>query len=59
MMTDPTSATEQTETSAEQKWVTYNAKMADLFAERDKHPMESPERETTVEAILSLWVAEG
>jgi hypothetical protein len=45
--------------AAEQKWAAYNLKMADLFAERDKYPMDSAEREAAAKAILALWVAEG
>ena len=36
----------QIKLTAEQKWAAYNMKMADLFAERDKYPVDSPERET-------------
>ena len=45
--------------AAEQKWAAYNRKMADLFAERDKYPVDSPEREGAAKAILALWGAEG
>ena len=45
--------------AAEQKWVAYNSKMAALFAERDRHLVDSPERETAAKKILDLWVAEG
>jgi hypothetical protein len=37
-------------------WTTYNAKMADLFVERDKYPVDSPERAAVAERILGLWV---
>ena len=50
---------DQIKLTAEQKWAAYNRKMADLFAERDKYPMDSPEREAAAKAILVLWVAEG
>ncbi len=45
--------------TAEQEWPAYNGKMIDLFAERDKYPMDSAEREAAAKAILALWVAEG
>ena len=45
--------------AAEQKWAAYNSKMATLFADRDKYPVDSPEREAAAKAILALWVAEG
>jgi hypothetical protein len=41
------------------KWATYNAKMAELFSERDKYPVDSPEREAAAQKILDLWVAQG
>ena len=50
---------DQIKLAAEQKWAAYNRKMADLFAERDKYPVDSPEREGAAKAILALWVAEG
>ena len=50
---------DQIKPTAEQKWVAYNRKMADLFAERDKYPLDSPEREAAAKTILALWVAEG
>ena len=43
----------------EQKWTAYNRKMAGLFTERNKYPVDSPEREVAARAILALWVAEG
>ena len=43
----------------EQKWTAYNRKMAELFTERNKYPVDSPEREAAAKAILALWVAEG
>jgi len=45
--------------SAALKWAAYNAKMGDLFMERDKYPVDSTEREAAAQAILALWVAEG
>src|ERR1035441_6401918 len=45
--------------AAEQKWAAYNRKMAELSAERDKYPVDSPEREAAAKAILALWIAEG
>lgn len=50
---------EQVKTAAEQKWASYNQKMAALFVERDRHPVDSPERTAAAEEILALWVAEG
>ena len=52
-------AAELAQTAAEQKTATYNLKMAALFTERNKHPMDSPEREAAAQAILALWVAQG
>jgi hypothetical protein len=46
-------------TAAEHNWASYNQKMAALFVERDRHPVDSPERTTAAEEILALWVAEG
>ena len=46
-------------TAAERKWAAYNLKMTALFSQRDKYPVDSPEREAAAEAILALWVAEG
>ena len=43
----------------EEVWAAYNLKMAALFTERNKHPMDSPEREAAAQAILALWVAQG
>jgi hypothetical protein len=48
-----------TMTAAEQRMATYNRKMAGLFTERNKYPVDSPEREVAARAILALWVAEG
>jgi hypothetical protein len=50
---------DQIKLTAEQKWAAYNRKMAELFAERDKYPVDSPEREAAAKAILALWIAEG
>jgi hypothetical protein len=51
--------TQHIEQAAAQKWAVYNAKMAELFADRNMYPMDSPEREAAAQAILALWVAEG
>lgn len=56
-MPEPTEA-DQIKTAA-LKSAAYNAKMADLFAERNKYPIDSLERETAAQAILDLWVQEG
>ena len=53
------SATELANTAAEQMIASYNARMAALFTERNKHAVDSPEREAAAEAILALWAAEG
>ena len=50
---------DQIELTPEQKWAAYNSKMTALFAERDKYPVDSPEREAAAKAILALWVADG
>ena len=50
---------EQIKIATEAKWAAYNEKMVVLFAERDEHPMDSPERDAAVERIMALWVAEG
>ena len=44
---------------AERKWADYNQRMVALFAERNLHPVDSPERTAVAERILALWVAEG
>lgn len=54
-----TEGAQQVKLTAEDKWAVYNAKMAALFAERDKYPLESPERDAAVERVMALWVAEG
>ena len=56
-MPEPTEA-DQIQTDA-LKSAAYNAKMADLFEERNKYPVDSAEREVAAQAILNLWVAEG
>lgn len=43
----------------EERWVTYNAKMAELFIERDKYSVGSAERDAAAQKILELCVAEG
>lgn len=43
----------------EERWVTYNAKMAELFIERDKYSVGSAERDGAAQKILELCVAEG
>jgi hypothetical protein len=50
---------EHVKVATEDKWAAYNEKMEILFAERDLHPLESPERDAVVEKIMALWVAEG
>ena len=50
---------EQITTTAEEKWAAYNTSMRSLFAERDRFPLESPERTAAAEKILALWDAEG
>lgn len=47
------------ETAGDEKWTAYNGKMAVLFADRDTHPVNSPERHVAAERILALWVTEG
>jgi hypothetical protein len=44
---------DQIELTPEQKWAAYNSKMTALFAERDKYPVDSPERGAAAEAILA------
>ena len=51
--------TDQIITATERRWAAYNAKMAGLFVERDKYPVDSRERELAAQAILNLWVTEG
>ena len=50
---------EQSKTAPERKCAFYNEKMVELFRERDRHPLDSPEREAAAQAILALWVSEG
>jgi hypothetical protein len=49
----------QIEIASEEVWAAYNAKMTDLFAERDRWPVSSPQREAAALAILALWVSQG
>lgn len=49
----------QIKAAGEQKWADYNTRMAELFVDRDKYPVDSPEREAAAQAILALWAAEG
>jgi hypothetical protein len=55
---EPTEA-ERIKSPDEKRWAEYNARMADLFAERNKHPVQSAERSAVAERILALWAAEG
>ena len=57
-MPEPNDA-EQTNTDMEPKWAAYNCNMVTLFVERDKHPVDSPERQIVAERILALWITEG
>ena len=57
-MPEPNHA-EETKAVTEQRWAVYNSKMAALFTERDKYPVDSPQREAVAKAILALYVAEG
>lgn len=57
-MPEPTEA-DQIMNASQTRWSAYNKKMADLFVQRDKYPLDSPEREIAAQAILNLWVAEG
>lgn len=50
---------EQSSNDTEQKWAGYNGAMRRLFAERDTHPIDSPERTAVAEKIRTLWVSEG
>lgn len=45
--------------AAKQRWETYDGKMAALFSERNKYPLDSPLREAVAIRILTLWIAEG
>ena len=47
---------EQTKTATEPNWAAYNYKMATLFVERNRHPVDSPERQVAAERILALWL---
>ena len=51
--------TAQSRTATEPKWAAYNYNMVTLFVERDKHPVDSPERQIVAERILALWITEG
>ena len=57
-MPEPTEA-DQIMNASQTRWSAYNKKMADLFVQRDKSPLDSPEREIAAQAILNLWVAEA
>ena len=57
-MPEPIEADQITK-DAESRWAVYNAKMAELFVERDKHPVDSAEREVAAQAILNLWADDG
>lgn len=57
-MAEPNEMDEES-VSADRKWTGYNQRMAALFAERNLHPLDSPERTAVAERILALWVAEG
>ena len=50
---------DQITTATDQRWLAYNRTMADLFKERDTHPLDSAERTTVAERILALWVKDG
>lgn len=55
----PNPGEEQFKTATTEQWADYNAAMAGLFAERDWHPVDSPERDAVVKMIMRLWEAEG
>jgi hypothetical protein len=57
-MPEPIEA-DQIMNASQTRWSAYNRKMADLFVQRDKCPLDSPEREIAVQDILNLWVAKG
>jgi hypothetical protein len=42
--------------TAAPEWAAYNAKMDAQFMERDKDPVDLPERTPVAERILALWV---
>jgi hypothetical protein len=50
---------EQIKKATEQKLAAYNGKMKDLFKERDKHPVDSAEREAAARRIFDLWMEDG
>lgn len=49
----------QVKIASEEIWAAYNARMVELFRERNQHTVDSPEREAVAQAILALWVAQG
>ena len=57
-MREPTEG-QRIKTVVDQKLAAYNRKMSALFAERDKYPVDSPERSAVVERIYGLWMDEG
>ena len=58
-MTEPIIESGQGHALAEKSWAIYNQQMADLFRERDRHPVDSSERTAVAEKILVLWIAAG
>lgn len=58
-MTDTILAPERPKTAVDEEWAAYNSAMTDLFSERNKCRVDSPEREAAAKAILSLWAAKG
>jgi hypothetical protein len=50
---------EQIKLAAEAKLADYNQRMATLFAERNTHPVSSPEWDAVAERIMSLWVSQS
>ena len=55
-MTSERNEAEVNATATEKKWAAYNLQMVELFAERDSHPVDSPEHTAVAERILALWV---
>ena len=51
--------TEEIKSSGDLKLAAYNTRMAELFGERDKYPVDSPERTAAAEKILAHWWTEG
>jgi len=41
------------------KTAAYKLKMASLFTERNKHDVDSPEREAAAPAMVAPWAAKG